>query len=81
MSLLMKQSLLLRPRAMNMATAAFSLHTNMKVTQTKLVIDGKLVDAADGSTFESIDPRTGTAICSIANAGAQDVEIAVVSEH
>jgi acyl-CoA reductase-like NAD-dependent aldehyde dehydrogenase len=66
---------------MNMATAAFSSHTNVKVTQTKLIIDGKFVDSADGSTFESIDPRTGKAICSIANAGAQDVEIAVVSEH
>ena len=42
----------------------------VKVTQTKLVIDGKLVDAASGRKFETLDPRTGKVIASIAEADA-----------
>ncbi len=59
----------------SLAKAFFSNH--VKPTQTKLVIDGKLVDAVHGRTFETIDPRTGKSIVSVAEADAADVDIAV----
>jgi acyl-CoA reductase-like NAD-dependent aldehyde dehydrogenase len=40
----------------------------------KLLIGGEWVDAADGRTFETIDPSSGEAICSVAHAGAEDVD-------
>jgi acyl-CoA reductase-like NAD-dependent aldehyde dehydrogenase len=45
----------------------------------KLVIGGELVEAADGRTFETIDPATGEAICEIAQAGPEDVDRAVAA--
>jgi acyl-CoA reductase-like NAD-dependent aldehyde dehydrogenase len=38
-----------------------------------LWIGGERVNAADGATFETIDPATGEAICEVAYAGAEDV--------
>src|SRR2546430_13730848 len=43
----------------------------------KLLIGGEWVDAADGRTFETIDPATGDPICEVAYAGAEDVDRAV----
>jgi acyl-CoA reductase-like NAD-dependent aldehyde dehydrogenase len=43
----------------------------------KLVIGGEQVEAADGLTFETIDPATGEAICDVAQAGPEDVDRAV----
>jgi acyl-CoA reductase-like NAD-dependent aldehyde dehydrogenase len=40
----------------------------------RLLIGGEWVEAADGRTFETIDPSTGEPICAVAQAGAQDVE-------
>jgi acyl-CoA reductase-like NAD-dependent aldehyde dehydrogenase len=40
----------------------------------KLLIGADWVDAADGRTFETIDPSTGKVICEVAQAGAEDVE-------
>src|SRR5690242_5847450 len=40
----------------------------------KLLIGADWVDAADGRTFETVDPATGEAICEVAQAGAEDVE-------
>jgi acyl-CoA reductase-like NAD-dependent aldehyde dehydrogenase len=40
----------------------------------KLLIGADWVDAADGRTFETIDPSTGDVICEVAQAGAEDVE-------
>ena len=39
----------------------------------KHLIGGEWVDAADGRTFETIDPATGDAICEVAQGGAEDV--------
>jgi aldehyde dehydrogenase (NAD+) len=39
----------------------------------RLVIDGDLVDAASGETFESIDPSTGRPFATVAQAGGEDV--------
>ena len=44
-----------------------------------LLIGGERPDAADGRTFETVDPATGDAICSVALAGAEDVARAVAA--
>ena len=43
----------------------------------KLLIGGEWKAAADGGTFESIDPATGEAIAVVAQAGPEDVDAAV----
>mmetsp|Transcript_28485 Transcript_28485/g.91240 ORF Transcript_28485/g.91240 Transcript_28485/m.91240 type:complete len:392 (+) Transcript_28485:329-1504(+) len=48
-------------------------------TQTKLLINGELVDAVGGKTFPVIDPRTELPICEVAEATAADVDIAVAA--
>ena len=42
-----------------------------------LVIGGERPEAADGRTFETIDPSTGEPICEIAQGGAEDARRAV----
>jgi acyl-CoA reductase-like NAD-dependent aldehyde dehydrogenase len=44
-----------------------------------LLIGEESVPAADGRTFETIDPATGEAICEVAQAGAEDVDRAVAA--
>jgi acyl-CoA reductase-like NAD-dependent aldehyde dehydrogenase len=44
-----------------------------------LLIDGEHVPAADGRTFETVDPSTGRPITSVAQAGAADVDRAVAA--
>lgn len=51
--------------------------TTFLASPRKLIIDGELVDAADGQTFETIDPATGRAIISVARAGVADIDRAV----
>lgn len=48
-------------------------------SQTKLVIDGRLVNALSGQTFETIDPRNGNPICSVALGGKEDIDVAVAA--
>ena len=43
----------------------------------RLLIGGDWVEAADGGSFETIDPSTGEAICEVAQGGAEDVDRAV----
>ena len=45
--------------------------------ETRLFIGGAFVDAAEGATFDTIDPATGERIASIASAGTEDVNRAV----
>jgi len=45
----------------------------------ELLIGGERCPAADGRTFESIDPATGEPIVAVAHAGAADVERAVAA--
>jgi acyl-CoA reductase-like NAD-dependent aldehyde dehydrogenase len=42
-----------------------------------LLIGGERADAADGRTFETVDPSTGQPIAQVAHAGAEDVDRAV----
>ncbi len=43
----------------------------------QLLIDGERADAADGRTFETLDPATARPIAEVAQAGAEDVDRAV----
>src|SRR5256714_7264304 len=43
----------------------------------RLLIGADWGEAADGRTFETIDPSTGEPICAVAQAGAEDVDRAV----
>lgn len=45
----------------------------------KLLIDGKFVDAADGSTFESRNPASNDLLATVARGGIADVELAVAA--
>jgi acyl-CoA reductase-like NAD-dependent aldehyde dehydrogenase/alcohol dehydrogenase class IV len=45
----------------------------------KLFINGEFVEAADGATFESIDPGTGLPIATVAKAGKADAEAAIAA--
>ncbi len=45
--------------------------------RTNAFIDGEFVPAADGRTFESVSPRDGSVIASVARGGDEDVELAV----
>jgi aldehyde dehydrogenase (NAD+) len=59
------------PDALSDAARAFAAGPH------RLLIGGERLDAADGRTFETIDPATGRAIASVAHAGAEDVDRAV----
>ena len=56
-----------------------SLKGNTYSIRDKLIIDGKLVDAKSGQTFDDIDPTNGSLITKVASAGQQDVDAAVQS--
>jgi len=43
----------------------------------KLFIDGELVDAAAGETFETLDPATGEVLAEVARGEAEDIDRAV----
>jgi len=45
----------------------------------KLFIDGEFVEAADGATFQSIDPGTGMPIATVARAGKAEAEAAIAA--
>jgi acyl-CoA reductase-like NAD-dependent aldehyde dehydrogenase len=45
----------------------------------QLLIGGEKVDAADGATFETLDPATGNVITTVAQGGVADVDRAVAA--
>ena len=47
--------------------------------EQKLYIHGGTRDAVSGQSFETLNPATGEVICSVQQAGAEDVEAAVAS--
>ncbi|XP_021726995.1 aldehyde dehydrogenase family 2 member B7, mitochondrial-like isoform X2 [Chenopodium quinoa] len=47
------------------------------INYTKLLINGKFVDAASGKTFHTVDPRNGKVIADVAEGDAEDVNRAV----
>jgi len=49
----------------------------VRVPQTKLLIDGKWVDAISGKTFDTLNPATEEVITSVAQAEEADAALAV----
>jgi betaine-aldehyde dehydrogenase len=49
----------------------------MKLTEQKLFIGNRYVDATSGKTFDTINPATGETICQVQMAGLDDLELAV----
>src|SRR5690606_27620149 len=49
------------------------------VENYKLVIDGQLVDAANGETFDTVSPTNNEVIGRVAKASAEDVDRAVAA--
>jgi aldehyde dehydrogenase (NAD+) len=60
-----------------MATATRKSAAPPAITLTKLLIDNKWVDAADGKTFDTYNPATGDVIAQVAAGSAVDVDRAV----
>jgi aldehyde dehydrogenase (NAD+) len=60
-----------------MATKAAAVASRPKVRLTKLFIDNKWVDPADGGEFDTFNPATGEVIAKVAEAGPGDVDKAV----
>ncbi|KAL4384286.1 hypothetical protein GQ457_15G003330 [Hibiscus cannabinus] len=50
---------------------------SVKVSCTKLLINGDYVDSASGKTFPTYDPRTGDVIAHVAEGDAEDINRAV----
>ncbi|KAJ1442620.1 betaine aldehyde dehydrogenase [Ochromonadaceae sp. CCMP2298] len=48
-----------------------------RIERTQLFIGGKFCDAAEGGTFETINPATATKICDVSAATAADIDLAV----
>ena len=46
---------------------------------TQLFIDNQFIDAVEGATFDTVDPRSGEPICAVAEGRAEDVGLAVVA--
>src|SRR5262245_19172907 len=51
--------------------------TKAKVEPGRLFINGQFVDAADGKTFDTINPATGEPLTKVAEGGSEDVDRAV----
>src|SRR5271167_4748823 len=62
-----------------MATATSVIEPKVKVSATKLLINGRWVDAASGKTFPTLNPSTGDPITQVAEADAADVDKAVAA--
>src|ERR1700719_3430944 len=60
-----------------MATATTVMEPNVKISATKLLINGQWVSSASGKTFPTINPSTGEVITQVAEADAPDVDKAV----
>ena len=54
-------------------------HRSMTDVPTQLVIGGELRDAASGATFPTFDPAHGGELATVAKAGSDDVDAAVVA--
>ncbi len=61
------------PDALSLAARAFCERDH------GLLIDGEWVKAADGATFETLDPATGLAIATVPQGGEADIDAAVAA--
>ena len=51
----------------------------MDSAEARLLIDGKLVDAASGATYDNINPATEESAGQVADAGAEDADRAIAA--
>jgi aldehyde dehydrogenase (NAD+) len=51
----------------------------MAEVENRLLIDGALVDARSGATYDNVNPATEAVIGSVADAGTEDVELAITA--
>lgn len=58
---------------------ASRLKQEVKIGQTKLLINNEWVESISGKRFETINPATGEVICNVSEADAADVDKAVVA--
>ena len=47
--------------------------------ETRMLIDGKLVDAANGATYDNVNPATEDVIGPVADGGPVDMENAIAA--
>ncbi len=60
-----------------MVTATAERIAPPKVSNRKMLIDGKWVDSVSGKTFATTNPTTGDVICQVAEGDKADVDLAV----
>ena len=60
-----------------MATIDYKSIAKKLKFEGRAFINGKYVDAIDGSNFENINPATGETLCSVAKCNHKDVDLAV----
>jgi len=60
-----------------MKTADYKSIAKKLKFEGRAYINGKYVDAIDGSKFENINPATGESLCSVAKSNNKDVDLAV----
>ena len=61
---------------MNAATLDKRVH-DFIVSRRQLFIDGQLVDAKSGKTFETVNPATSESLSTVAEGDAADIDLAV----
>jgi aldehyde dehydrogenase (NAD+) len=59
------------------STMPLSYQIALALPELKLLIDNRWIDSESRSTFATVNPATGEAICEVAEAGAADVDRAV----
>ncbi|WP_199333569.1 aldehyde dehydrogenase family protein [Oculatella sp. FACHB-28] len=60
---------------------ATSQFPNFPVSLTRLYINGEWCDAANGKTFDVIDPTTEAVVAQVAEGTQADAEAAIASAH
>jgi aldehyde dehydrogenase (NAD+) len=56
------------------ALADAPLASQVKIRQTKMLIDGRWVDAVSGKTFQTLNPATGDVLANVAEGDAADID-------
>lgn len=63
----------------DMGTQLLPTVTAMRSTTLKLIIGGEAIESADGRTFSTVDPGTGSVFAEVARGGVADVDRAVAA--
>ncbi len=66
-------------QAKRLSRDEFHRHAAALRPETRMVIDGELVEARSGATFETVNPATGAVIASLPQGDAAEVDLAVAA--